>query len=46
MWQKLKPKKPNITSKVILKPSVTIVVKTHSEVDITAIEVNNQMANI
>jgi hypothetical protein len=28
MWQKLKPKKPNITTKVILEPSVAIVVET------------------
>jgi hypothetical protein len=46
MWQKLKPEKPNIASKVISKLSVAIVVETHSEVDITTIEVDNQMAII
>jgi hypothetical protein len=30
MWQKLKPKKPNVATKHILKPSVAIVVETHS----------------
>jgi hypothetical protein len=28
MWQKLKPEKPNIIIKVILEPSVAIVIKT------------------
>jgi hypothetical protein len=32
-WQKLKPRKLNITIKQILKPTVTIVVETHSELD-------------
>jgi hypothetical protein len=40
MWQKLKLEKPNIISKVILKPNV-IVVETYFEVNIAAIEVNN-----
>jgi hypothetical protein len=43
MWQKLMPKKPNITTKVILKLNVTTMIKTHSKVDTTAIEVDNQM---
>jgi Fe-S cluster assembly ATPase SufC len=46
MWQKLKQKKPNITSKMILEPNVAIMVETHSEVDIATIKVNNQMAVI
>ncbi len=28
MWQKLKPKKPNITIKVMSEPSVAIVIET------------------
>ncbi len=32
MWQKLKPEKSNITTKVISKPNVTTVVKTHSKI--------------
>jgi hypothetical protein len=43
MWQKLKLEKPNITSKVISKPSVATVVETRSEINNVAIEVNNQM---
>jgi hypothetical protein len=43
MWQKLKPKKPNIDTKQILKPSVTIVVETHFELDTTTIEIDNYM---
>jgi hypothetical protein len=35
MWQKLKPKKPNITTKVISKPNVATMIKTHFEIDIT-----------
>jgi hypothetical protein len=46
MWQKLKPKKPNIITKVILEPSVAIVVETHSKVDIAATKIDNQMAVI
>jgi hypothetical protein len=41
MWQKLKPKNPNIVIKMILKPSVAIVIKTHSEVDTRFIRVDN-----
>jgi hypothetical protein len=41
MWQKLKKKKPNITSKVVLKPSVATVIETHFEIDTSAIEVDN-----
>jgi hypothetical protein len=41
MWQKLKPKKPNIDTKQILKSSVTIFVETHFELDTTAIEIDN-----
>jgi len=37
MWQKLKLKKPNITTKQILEPSVAIVVETHFELDATTI---------
>jgi hypothetical protein len=46
MWQKLKPKKPNINAKHISKPSVAILVKTHSKLDITSIEVDNHMVVI
>jgi hypothetical protein len=46
MWQKLKPKKPSVTIKVILKANVAIMIETHFEVDITTIKVNNQMAII
>jgi hypothetical protein len=46
MWQKLKPKKPNIAIEQISKPSVAIVVDAHFELDTTIIEVNNQMAVI
>ncbi len=46
MWQKLKPKKPNITTKQISKPNVAIVVGTHSELGTTFIKVDNQMAII
>jgi hypothetical protein len=45
-WQKLKPKRPNIVTKVILQPSVAIVINTHFVVDIVAMEVDNQMAVI
>ncbi len=41
-----KGRKTNILTKQILKPSVAIVVETHSELDIVAIEVNNQMVVI
>jgi hypothetical protein len=44
MWQKLKPKKPNITTKVILEPSVAIMLETCYKLNITVIEVDNQMA--
>jgi hypothetical protein len=33
MWKKLKPEKPNITTKVILKPNVAKMVETHFEID-------------
>ncbi len=33
MWQKLKPKKPNIATQVIPESNVAIVVETHSELD-------------
>jgi hypothetical protein len=29
MWQKLKPEKPNIINKMILKPNVAKMVETH-----------------
>jgi hypothetical protein len=43
MWQKLKLEKPNIATKVILKPNVATVMETHFEVDIATIEESNQM---
>jgi hypothetical protein len=46
MWQKLKLEKPNISSKMISKPNVAKVVKTHSKVNTATIEVDNQMAII
>jgi hypothetical protein len=46
MWLKLKPKKLNITTKVILDLSVAIMIETHSEVDTIVIEVDNQIAII
>ncbi len=46
MWQKLKPKKPNISTKQMTKPSVAIVVETHSELYIIAMEVDKQMVVI
>jgi len=46
MWQKLKPIKLNITTKVIIEPNVAIVIQTHSEVEIITIEVDNQMTII
>ncbi len=46
MWQNLKPKKPNITIKVISDPSVAIVIETHSRVHYIVIEINNQMVTI
>ncbi len=46
MWQKLKPENPNIAIKVILKPSVAIVVETQFEIDTTTLEVDNHMAII
>ncbi len=44
MRQKLKPKKPNIATKVISKPKITTVVKTHSEQNTVVTKANNQMA--
>jgi hypothetical protein len=41
MWQKLKPKKPNITTKHMSEPSVATMVETHYELDITTIKVDN-----
>ncbi len=46
IWQKLKPKKPNVTIKQISKPSVTTMVETHSELYTSTIEVDNHMAII
>jgi hypothetical protein len=43
---KTEAKKPNITSKIISKLGVTIVVETHFEVDNSTIEVDNQMVVI
>jgi hypothetical protein len=42
MWQKLKPKKSNIVTKVILKPSVVTMVELHSKVDTVIIKIDNQ----
>ncbi len=42
----MKLEKPNITTKVILKPGVIIVVETHFELNIVAIKVDNQMVVI
>ncbi len=46
MWHKLKPKKPNINTKVILEPSVATMTETPSKIDTATIEVDNQMAII
>jgi hypothetical protein len=46
MWQKLKLEKPNITTKVISKPSVATMVETHSKVNTTITEVDNLMVVI
>jgi hypothetical protein len=36
MWQKLKLENPNVATKHILEPSVTIMVETHSQLDTTS----------
>jgi len=41
MWQKLKPKKPNITIKQISELAIVTMVETHSQLDTTIVEVNN-----
>jgi hypothetical protein len=46
MWQKLKPIRPNIVTKVILEASTTTMIQTHSKVNIVVINANNQMAII
>jgi hypothetical protein len=46
MWQKIKLEKPNVVTKVILEPSVIIVVETHFKIDITTVKVDNHMAII
>jgi hypothetical protein len=46
MWQKLKLEKKKKTIKQISKPSIATVVETHSELNTTTIEVDNQMAVI
>ncbi len=46
IWQKLKPKKPNITSEMISEPSVATMVETHFKTNTVVIEVNNQMVVI
>jgi hypothetical protein len=46
MWQKLKPEKPYITTKVISQPSVATVIETRFEVDITSLNVDNRMTVI
>ncbi len=43
---KTKPKKPNITTKMIPKPNVATVIETHFEVDIIVIKIDNQMVVI
>jgi len=43
---KTEARKPNITTKVILEPNVATVVETHSKLDTTTIEVDNQMTII
>jgi hypothetical protein len=44
MWQKLKSKKSNITTKHISKRNVTTMVDTHSKLNPITIKVDNQMA--
>ncbi len=46
MWQKLKPKKYNMTIKQMSKLSITTMVEIRYELDIIVLEVNNQMAII
>jgi hypothetical protein len=46
MWQKQKLEKPNIATKHILEPNVATMVETHAELNITTIEVDNQMVVI
>ncbi len=46
MWQKLKPKKLNITTKQILEPSVATMVATHFELNTITIKVDNQVVVI
>jgi hypothetical protein len=46
MWLKLKLKKPNIITKMILEPSVATMIETHFEVHITTIKVDNQIVVI
>ncbi len=46
MWQKLKPKKLNITTKHISKPSIVTMVELHSKLNTITIEVSNQMVVI
>ncbi len=46
MWQKLKPEKPIITIKWMTEPNVAIMVETHSELNTSTIEVDNQIAII
>jgi len=46
MWQKIKLEKKKKTIKQISKPSIATVVETHSELNTTTIEVDNQMAVI
>ncbi len=38
MWQKLRPKKPNITTKQISELNITIVIETHFELDTIIID--------
>jgi hypothetical protein len=46
MWQKLTLEKPNISTKHILKHSITTMVETHAKLDIIVIKVDNHMAII
>ncbi len=46
MWQKLKPKKSNITIKQMLEPNGATMVETCSKLDIIVTTLDNQMAII
>jgi hypothetical protein len=46
MWEKPKLEKPNIAIEMISEPNVATMVETHSKLDTTTIEVDNQMVII